>query len=541
MPSTFLQGISDAKDKIAEQAKLRRLKILEQTENVSEYIKIISLLYRGLAFVVSIESLFMSLITILGIFMVSRKVFNVTFTVEFAIFSAGCVFPMTFNVGAAFKRREKALELLATIKSNLISLYLMFVHFDVQGNGEAAQDVLPNFRNLVRHIEVCLRNSKEVQYTTPVNFEGQISGERSAAHLVYDDLAIIAMKLQVRFFLPLLLVLFPVPHSRSAPIVSNYPLFLNIPSVASVTNMTTRPLGQPHRGLTRTNRFERFASAPLLWAYGCSPTSLLTCLVVRTQSIVLLSKLMCAPSGALTLLGVILSTRAFCRRRKGDDVFCLYTAGLEDELGLGPARGSTFSPIQNGETADEEIVLVEAQIKEVEVDVVIQAQEEEESRRRRRRWWWWWWWWWWCMTERIGEATSGYGCASAYLVGLLFTFIVFALYRYLSLAFSAFGLMFPFSPRRRYDSYCLAAFRASWKTPSPAAATTQSGGRDGNSSSRRWGSMVSRRFTCRRRVRRLFRCGRANEESGDPDAWQEGRGRGLKGRAVPTCCAILYL
>uniref|UniRef100_A0A7S4PQU6 Uncharacterized protein n=2 Tax=Guillardia theta TaxID=55529 RepID=A0A7S4PQU6_GUITH len=327
MSSQLLRGISDAKNRIAEQAKLRQLKILEQTENVSEYIKIISLLYRGLAFVVSIESLFMSLITILGIFMVSRKVFNVTFTVEFAIFSAGCIFPMTFNVGASFKRKEKALELLATIKSNLISLFLMFVHFDVEGKGEASRDVLPNFRNLVRNIEVCLRNSKEVQYTTPVNFDGEVSGDRSAAHLVYDDLAIIAAKLQ--------------KHSFGC-----FGYDYNDKAVGTATQRSWQFI----QDLTvafeevRAIRFSSTSVGLRLFSY----------FLINVSCVAL------SPYWA-----------SFCRQEH----FVGGGKGLEDELGLGPARGSTFSPIQNG------------------------------------------------------EATSGYGCASAYLVGLLFTFIVFALYR----------------------------------------------------------------------------------------------------------------
>ena len=42
-----------------------------------------------------------------------------TFHVEFAIFSAGCIFPLTFNVSAAFKRRDAALSSLVRARARV--------------------------------------------------------------------------------------------------------------------------------------------------------------------------------------------------------------------------------------------------------------------------------------------------------------------------------------------------------------------------------------------------------------------------------------
>ncbi len=40
-----------------------------------------------------------------------------SFNVEFTVFSAGCIFPTTFSVEAAFERREAALQHLARLKA----------------------------------------------------------------------------------------------------------------------------------------------------------------------------------------------------------------------------------------------------------------------------------------------------------------------------------------------------------------------------------------------------------------------------------------
>ena len=40
-----------------------------------------------------------------------------SFNVEFTVFSAGCIFPTTFSVEAAFERREAALQHLAHLKA----------------------------------------------------------------------------------------------------------------------------------------------------------------------------------------------------------------------------------------------------------------------------------------------------------------------------------------------------------------------------------------------------------------------------------------
>jgi hypothetical protein len=52
------------------------------------------------------ETVLMGFLTIIAIFIVSRDVLNISFSIEFTIFSAGCIFPTTFSVEAAFDRRE---------------------------------------------------------------------------------------------------------------------------------------------------------------------------------------------------------------------------------------------------------------------------------------------------------------------------------------------------------------------------------------------------------------------------------------------------
>ena len=51
-------------------------------------------------------TMLMVLVTIATIFLVSQDVLNIAFSVEFTVFSAGCIFPTTFSVEAAFDRRE---------------------------------------------------------------------------------------------------------------------------------------------------------------------------------------------------------------------------------------------------------------------------------------------------------------------------------------------------------------------------------------------------------------------------------------------------
>ena len=72
-----------------------------------------------------------------SIFAVSRQVLNITFHVEFAIFSAGCIFPLTFNVSSAFKRRDAALQSLSELKANIIAIYLNMGMFDLSGTARA--------------------------------------------------------------------------------------------------------------------------------------------------------------------------------------------------------------------------------------------------------------------------------------------------------------------------------------------------------------------------------------------------------------------
>ena len=52
------------------------------------------------------ETMLMGFLTVIAIFIVSKDVLNISFSIEFTIFSAGCIFPTTFSVEAAFDRRE---------------------------------------------------------------------------------------------------------------------------------------------------------------------------------------------------------------------------------------------------------------------------------------------------------------------------------------------------------------------------------------------------------------------------------------------------
>ena len=228
---------------------------------------------------------------------------DVSFNVEFSIFAAGCIFPTTFGVQvgfrtgthmypyelltrslvprarrylahsaectslpllqAAFQRREVALEKLAVVKANIISLFHHFIFFDrmphtftrhgprlgilpsllsrvswhaahpllgiaVGGKSKAAEGVRPLFMDLISHIEIYCRNVDEVRSAHFFCFEGarwsafcvryvgdaltvnevvpQVctivdahdgeEGANSAAHYVYDDIALICDALQ---------------------------------------------------------------------------------------------------------------------------------------------------------------------------------------------------------------------------------------------------------------------------------------------------------------------------------------------------------
>lgn len=142
----------------------------------------------------SFGNLCMAFFTILAIFLVSEKVLNITFDVDFSIFAAGCIFPTTFSVAAAFKRREKVLSELGSFKSSLFALFTHFQFYDVSENREAASKVRGLFLKLVQHLECALRNKRQV--TSTVMCEGGQRGSRSFHHLVYDDFAMLAEALQ---------------------------------------------------------------------------------------------------------------------------------------------------------------------------------------------------------------------------------------------------------------------------------------------------------------------------------------------------------
>jgi hypothetical protein len=136
---------------------------------------------------------------------------NISFHVEFAIFSAGCIFPLTFNISAAFKRREAALDALAELKSNLVAINMNFAMFDIKGGGLAQRETAPTLRKLIASIETCLRGPRHVfPETLRAGLVGSIpqcglgehdganqgGGQGLASHEVYDDFASLAELLQ---------------------------------------------------------------------------------------------------------------------------------------------------------------------------------------------------------------------------------------------------------------------------------------------------------------------------------------------------------
>lgn len=141
-----------------------------------------------------------------SIFAVSRQVLNITFHVEFAIFSAGCIFPLTFNVSSAFKRRDAALESLSELKANIIAIYLNMGMFDLSGTARAQAEALPIIRHLICNIESCLRgprneygglvwgqNDIDSAGAASSRRQGSTGKHRMASHLVYDDFALLGM------------------------------------------------------------------------------------------------------------------------------------------------------------------------------------------------------------------------------------------------------------------------------------------------------------------------------------------------------------
>jgi hypothetical protein len=53
--------------------------------------------------------------------LLTTAAWNCSFNVEFTVFSAGCIFPTTFSVEAAFERREAALQQLARLKARSVA------------------------------------------------------------------------------------------------------------------------------------------------------------------------------------------------------------------------------------------------------------------------------------------------------------------------------------------------------------------------------------------------------------------------------------
>jgi len=128
---------------------------------------------KGLSFMITPETMLMGFLTVIAIFIVSKDVLNISFSIEFTIFSAGCIFPTTFSVEAAFDRRELAMERLAKLKATIVALFSQFIFLDQSRTGAAAIQIRPLLGNLVDHIEIFCRSPDQ----------------RKAAHWVYDDLS----------------------------------------------------------------------------------------------------------------------------------------------------------------------------------------------------------------------------------------------------------------------------------------------------------------------------------------------------------------
>ena len=180
-------------------------------ETCAEFINLVGALGQGIAFMLSYEGIAMASVTLMSIFLVSRPMLNISFHVEFAIFSAGCIFPLTFNVSAAFKRREAAIKELAELKSNLITLHMNFAMFDIKGGGLAQRETTPTIWKLITSIETCLRGPRHIlPETLRAGLVGSIpqcglgehdeankgGGKGLASHEVYDNFASLAELLQ---------------------------------------------------------------------------------------------------------------------------------------------------------------------------------------------------------------------------------------------------------------------------------------------------------------------------------------------------------
>lgn len=304
---------------------------LQLRDKFFEFINLVGLLGQGLAFMLSYEGVAMACVTIVSIFLVSRQVLDVTFHVEFAIFSAGCIFPLTFNVSSAFKRRDEAIEQLARLKSNLIAIHLNFALFDLEGSGAAQRDVEPALRNLVSNVETCLRGPRHIlaeeRGTVALKGKrGRGAVHELAAHAVYDDFARLAQVLQKH------------THTSFG--------FGGMETAVSTSTERTWQFLQDAVVAYEGVKAIRFSATSVGLRYF-------------SYALINLSCFMLAPFWA-----------SYCR----DETFgARQSGGLSDELGLGPGAG--------------------AEVWQVE------------------------------------ELGYGYGCTSAYLVGLFFTFIVFTLYR----------------------------------------------------------------------------------------------------------------
>ena len=118
-------------------------------EDLKEYLMTFA---RGIAFAVTPHTLFMLFLTMVATLICAKGILDFSFDTSMSIVAVGTVFPLVFSVQASFQRREKAISELASLKSTIFSIYLMFKTWDKHGDGKPAAEVQDLFNKLIEDI-----------------------------------------------------------------------------------------------------------------------------------------------------------------------------------------------------------------------------------------------------------------------------------------------------------------------------------------------------------------------------------------------------
>lgn len=148
-------------------------------EDLKEYVMTFA---RGIEFAITPHTVFMLVLTILATLICAKGILDFSFDTSMSIVAVGTVFPLVFSVQASFQRRERALSELASLKSTIFSIYLMFKTWDKTLDGKPAGEVQELFNKLIEDIIGYLRSVPHAESV-------------ASAHVVYDGFSTLAAKM----------------------------------------------------------------------------------------------------------------------------------------------------------------------------------------------------------------------------------------------------------------------------------------------------------------------------------------------------------